>query len=454
MPFISILDYILLPFYLFIIFLIAFKIRDSKYPPGHPWRPYFIPGLTVKICGAIGIGLIYQYYYGGGDTSNYFFHAQVINSAYSESTSKWFNLVFHIPKWYDGEYYDYISRLYWYEAPSEYTVASITALLGIFTFTTYLPISVLFGTIAFTGIWALFRTFATQYPAFTKYIAWCVLFIPSTVMWGSGIFKDTICMCCLGWLTYGAFRVLINRDFSIKNIIVTIFCFYLVAIIKVYILIAFIPALLLWIVFTYSHSIQSSAGRFFMKFALLLMVPVVFLVFSKTLAASLGKYSLENVAKTSYTTRTYINSVSGDEGSGYDLGAFDPSLGGMLKKFPLAVNVTLFRPYIWETRKVFQLINALEALLFLWVTLKVLFTIGPRTVWRTIKDDPTIQFCLIFAIVFAFAVGISSYNFGALSRYRIPCLPFYAMALVLIYYKNNPIEKNILSLRRQQLIVE
>jgi len=143
--------------------------------------------------------------------------------------------------------------------------------------------------------------------------------------------------------------------------------------------------------------------------------------------------------------------VSGDEGSGYDLGAFDPSLVGMLKKFPLAVNVTLFRPYIWETRKVLQLINAFEALLFLWVTLKILFTVGLKKTWRTIKDDPTIQFCLIFTIVFAFAVGISSYNFGALSRYRIPCLPFYAIALVLIYYKNNPIEKNILSLRRQQL---
>jgi hypothetical protein len=53
-------------------------------------------------------------------------------------------------------------------------------------------------------------------------------------------------------------------------------------------------------------------------------------------------------------------------------------------------------------------------------------------------NDPTIQFCFVFSLIFAFAVGISSYNFGALSRYKIPCLPFYAIALILIYYKNVP----------------
>ena len=97
--FITLLDYLLLPFYLGIIYLIAIKIRDSRYPPGHKWRPYFLPGLTAKIGGAIFIGLIYQYYYGGGgDTVNYFRHAEVINWSFNESFNKWLNLILHIPK--------------------------------------------------------------------------------------------------------------------------------------------------------------------------------------------------------------------------------------------------------------------------------------------------------------------------------------------------------------------
>ena len=155
---------------------------------------------------------------------------------------------------------------------------------------------------------------------------------------------------------------------------------------------------------------------------------------------------MDNIAKTSTVTRDWINYSSGDEGSAYDLGEFDPSIVGMLKKFPLAVNVSLFRPYLWETRKPIVFLNAIEAFLFLFVTLKILFTIGPVRVWRTISSDPNIQFCLIFTLIFGFAVGISSYNFGSLSRYRIPCLPLYALALVLIYYKHNPPEKKILSI--------
>jgi hypothetical protein len=448
MQFITLLDYFLLPFYLLLIYLVAIIFRERRYPVGHPWRKYFLPGLTVKIGGAIFIGMIYQYYYGGGDTSNYFEHAQVVNTAFGESIPKWLNLVSGTPKWYDQEYSDYISQLLpWYESPAEYAIVSIAALLGIVTFTTYLPIAVLFGVISFTGMWALFRTFALKYPAYLKYIAICTLYIPSTIMWGSGIFKDTICMFGLGWMTYGAFRILIHRDLSAKNILLTMISFYLVAVIKVYILLAFLPALALWILFTYSHSIASSSMRVFVKAFIVIVSVGGMMYFSDKLSSSLGKYSLQNVAETSLVTRTYINSVSGDEGSGYTLGDFDPSFMGMMKKLPLAVNVSLFRPYIWETRKPIQLLNAVEAMMFMWVTIKVLITVGLARTWRTIKADPTIQFCLIFTIVFAFAVGISSYNFGALSRYRIPCLPFYGLALVLIYYKNQPIVKNILSLK-------
>ncbi|MBS1773714.1 MAG: hypothetical protein JST82_12720 [Bacteroidetes bacterium] len=447
MQFITFLDYLLLPFYIIIVYLIAFKIRDTQYPPGHPWRKHFITGLNAKIIGAVLIGLIYQYYYKGGDTLLYFHHASIINKAWSESIDKWVNLLFHIPPWYQGEYSEYISKMEWYESPTEYIVCQITAFISFFTFTTYLPTAVLYGAISYTGLWALFRTFATKYPQYIKQVAICALYIPSTIMWGSGIFKDTICMFGLGWLTYGAFRLLINRDFRVGVIIMTAVSFYLVASIKLYILLAFIPALVLWILFTYSYKIRSSGARFMLKIVVLFAAVGGFLVFSQRFAASLGKYSLDNVSKTAYNTHTFIASVSKDEGSKYDLGELDPSIGGMLKKFPKAVNVSLFRPYIWETRKPIQLLNAIEAMFFLWVTIKILITIGLKQTWRTINSDPTIQFCLIFSIIFAFAVGISSGNFGTLSRYRIPCLPFYALALMLIYYRHNPTSKNILSFR-------
>jgi hypothetical protein len=162
-------------------------------------------------------------------------------------------------------------------------------------------------------------------------------------------------------------------------------------------------------------------------------------------SSALGRYSLDRFAKTSYLISNYIQEQSGDQGSAYSLGSVDPTAAGMVKQFPAAVNVTLFRPYLWETRKPIQLINALEATIFMLITIKVIFSLGLRRFWKTIVTDPTIQFCFIFTIIFAFAVGISSGNFGTLSRYRIPCLPFFGMGLVLTYYKHYPLEVKLLS---------
>lgn len=82
-----------------------------------------------------------------------------------------------------------------------------------------------------------------------------------------------------------------------------------------------------------------------------------------------------------------------------------------------------------------MLLSALESLAFVWITLYVLYKARGKII-STLKN-PEVAFCLIFSIVFAFSVGISTYNFGTLSRYKIPLIPFYLIGLGLIYYLNN-----------------
>lgn len=443
---ITLLDYAILPFVLAFIYGLAFYFRNKHYPGNHPYRRFFIPGLTVKIGGALFIGLIYEYYYGGGDTMNYFIHAKIINSSIGDSPVKWVNLLLRIPNETTLGYYEYISRMYWYEDPASYSIAAIAAFFSFFVGTTYLPTAILFAAISFTGLWALFRTFARLYPHLVKPVAIATLFIPSVAVWGSGIFKDTMCMLGLGWLTYSVFQMLVQRNFRFANILLTALSFWLVARVKVYILMAFMPALLLWVLNLYTGSISNPAGRFLLKLVVLLIAISGSVYLMNTLGQNqLGRYSLDNIEETAQVTRDWIVHSSGDLGSAYDLGNFN-SIGDMLVKFPLAVNVTLFRPYPWESGKLIMLTSAAEAFLFLFLTVKVITVIGPGKVWRTISGDPTIQFCLIFTLIFAFAVGISSGNFGTLSRYKIPCLPFYGLAILLIYYKNKPLKQPLLKL--------
>lgn len=448
MQFITLADYLLLPFYLLIVYGLAYGFRNRNYPEGHPWRRYFIPGLTLKIVGGIFIGLIYQYYYGGGDTAMYFIYSKVINSAFSESPVMWFRLLFHMPAWYESAYQPYISQIIWYESSANYIVSSIAALPGILTFNTFLPSTVLIAGISYTGMWALFRTFARQYPHLVRYIAVAILFVPSVAMWGSGIFKDTVCLFALGWVTYIVFNIFIQARISIGNLILLMLCLYILYVAKIYILIAYIPSMLLWILLNYSGKIRVGAVRVVLQFSVIALCGIGFIVVNQRFAAELGRYSLANIAETSTVTRDYILQTTNDAGSGYSLGSIDASPTGMLKKMPLAINVTLFRPYLWEARKPIVMLNALEAFAILLLTLRVLFRVGPARIWSAISRDANVQFCLIFTLIFAFAVGISSYNFGSLSRYRIPCIPTYLIALLLIYYRYNPPEDSIFKLSR------
>ncbi len=382
---------------------------------------------------------------GGGDTYAYFNHTRIINSAMDDSFVTWFRLLIRSSVTEYPEVYQYAAQMEWYTDPNSYTVAVVASIFSLVTGTNYLPIAMLFAFFSFTGVWAMFRTIVNIYPKLHKELAIAFLFIPSTFVWGSAVFKDTICMFGVGWLTYTTFRMFINRDFSGKNIFLLCLSFYLVLKTKIYILLAFIPALSVWLLTTYSSKIKSSGIRLMVQIVFIAFTGVAFLFFTQLFANELQKYSLENIAATASSTRDWLAYSSGDEGSSYDLGAFDPSIVGMLQKFPQAVIVTLFRPFPWEARKVIVMLSALESLAFAYFTFKAFKRRGIFKTFGLISKDPNLLFCLIFSIIFAFAVGISTYNFGALSRYKIPCLPFYAafLMIVLNYHKTSLDRKGV-----------
>lgn len=436
MQYLTTWDLLLTPVYLFVLVTIAKRYREKKYPPGDPLRKYYLPGLYAKFGGAIFIALVYQYYYGGGDTYNYFQHAKIINSALGDSFNTWTGLIFHVSPDSNPRLFDFTSQMEWYNDASSYAVAVIAAIFGLLNGTSYIPIALLFAYLSYSGTWAMYKTFVQLYPKLYKQLAIAFLFIPSTIVWGSAIFKDTICMFGLGWLTYTTFRIFVNRDFSLRNLTMLVISFYLIAVIKLYILLAFLPALGLWLLMSYSKKITSFGLKLIVNLGFIGIIVAGFLFFSQKFANEMNKYSLDKIAKTAEVTRGWIYySSAQDEGSAYDLGDFDPSLTGMLSKFPQAVVVTLFRPFLWESRKVMVLLSALEALAFLYFTLKVIVQKKKNAITGIVKD-PNLMFFLIFSLIFAFAVGISSYNFGALSRYKIPCLPFYAALLLILSYQD------------------
>jgi hypothetical protein len=437
MPEITALDYVLLPFYLWLIFKGAFYFRNKYYPEGHECRPYFIPGLAAKVAGAIFIGMIYNYYYGGGDTFNYFFHSQIINSTFTEDPAAWLRLITHNADETNLIDAQAVSEMYWYDDAGTYTTSCLGAFFGMFCLTKYLVINAMTATLSFVGMWLFFITYVLQYKHLTKYIAIAVLFMPSTVVWGSGLFKDSFCMFAIGCLVYCMYMLLEIRTFKIWLLLLALLSIILLVLVKAYILVVLFPALIIKVVLVYKQKLHQCPERRFAFYMYLALLAVCSIITLKRAAGFLTTFSAENVIETVVKQKEYLLRISiQTDGAAYDLGDFDPTPAGFAKKIGPAINVVLFRPYLWESRSVMQIFNAFESAAVLLLTLYLLFT---RNIIRTLKaiyKSPDLIMCLFFTLIFAFFVGISSYNFGTLSRYKIPCTPFYMLFLIILLFKD------------------
>ncbi|MEQ9442733.1 MAG: hypothetical protein RIG62_27070 [Cyclobacteriaceae bacterium] len=443
------LDVLVAPVVLLLVIGIAYFVRPLF--TNHQTRPYFLPALGAKIFGALAVGFIYQFYYGGGkpsgDTFNYHQNAGIIYEAFGDDPTVGFKL-FMAEGEYTSEIFTYASRMYWFRSPTEYFVIRIIALLGMLTLHSYAAIAILFAAISFSGVWVMYLTFYKFYPKIHLHLALAILFVPSVVFWGSGILKDTITLGALGWATWALVRIFFERKGLLVSAVVLFLALYTIYSIKIYIVLCFLPAALLWIFLSYSSRIPSPAIRWMIAPFVLVISGIIGYYAVLKVGEDNAQYSIDRVSETAEITARYLAYMGEKQGgSVYTLGDYDFSPLGMLRKFPLAVNVTLFRPYLWEAYNPVMLLSALESFGTLLLTLYVFYRAGLFRALSLIVSNPIILFCLLFAIAFSFAVGISTYNFGSLVRYKIPIFPFYVSGLLILWYHADE-QKN----KRRQLL--
>lgn len=423
-------DYLLTPFYIGLIYAIAYAIRPSV--TNRYTKPYFIPALSVKILGAVALGILYHTIY-AGDTNNYFRHGAIIYKAFGDSFSAGWQLLTT-----DGTVTPaiepYTSQMVWFgKGSNEYFVvrmAGVGALLG---FNTYSVTALLFSVVSFTGIWAMYMTFAKIRPQVYKELAVAVFYLPSVFFWGSGLLKDSLCMGGLGWLFYSFYRGAIEKKNILRCVIIGALAISTIASMKVYILLAFVPPAALWVFNENTRRIKSPAVRWVAKPFLLIAGSAVAIYAMGSIAAADERFKLDKIGEQSKLTATYLQGVSQTEkGSGYNIGEQDGTIGGMAKLAPQAVVVALFRPFLWEARNPTMALSALEATYFLILTARIIFRVGFFKTIKTVTSTPILTLCFVFSLIFAISVGISSGNFGTLVRYKIPLMPFYLAGLYIL----------------------
>lgn len=426
-----------MPIYLALIYFVASSIA-AKRKKESPDFEFFTRGLMFKCLGAIALCLIYTKFYTGGDTTGYFDGAYLTQMLGFEDFDTYLKIIFNGDTGVQtikafGRHNlccpDYLRD------PQSFTVIRFTAPLTLIGAFSYFNTSIVLAVVSYSGPWRLFRLFTQYYPEMRKQLAVAILYVPSVLFWGSGILKDTYTFSAACWFTWSVHQIFIKRDRLLFHSFTLLTSSWLLISVKPYIFASLLPGAVIWVSFRRVAAIKSVFFKLLIAPAIIAIGLLVVSVLMSGLSDKLGEFAdVDKAAERAKVTNADLKrEVYGT--NSFDIGTFDGSLGSFLALFPLALTAGLFRPFIWEANNLVMILSGLENAFLLFIFLRVFFRLLPLRFFKYIFSDPLLLFCFSFSIFFAGSVGIATANFGALVRYKIPCIPFFLATLFILEYK-------------------
>ena len=406
-------------------------------------RKIYYRAFYFKVICVLSFTLISQFYFKGGDTNLYFQATKDLRAAIKDNPEN-FWLILNTTKLSDETeelnnyfYYDNFDQDITFNymiSTSNFFPGKLALFPSLLFGNSYLCINMFFGFFALGGALRLFKTFLYFYPTLYRELAIACLFLPGVAFWSAGLLKDPITFGSIGIIMYGLIRIIfMKKDYIISSAWILI-ASYLLFSIKIYILLVLVLSLLIWLFAEFNKLIKDRTLR------------QLFTIMTFVVGAIAGFFLLQYITSFEAAQQYQLDQLLASaekERAGYD--AVAATLPGdshftINTSNPLAMifggfTATFYRPFIWEINSPIALLSAVEATIFLVLTLILLLKLKPKKFFGTIFGDGMILMCFVFATVFSVAVGTSTANFGALSRYKIPCTAFYLIMLLLLYRK-------------------
>lgn len=441
-------DFILFPLYVFIFHLIFSARRKRIIDPF--LKKYLKHGFWIRVFSSIAFTVFFVYLTPGDSTSLYYPEGHHLYQLILKDPVNNIHLLFTPGINYDESLLLDADNIGTFKLESNFLVTRLVTLFSFFTFGKYLLINLCFSMMAYSGIWRLYIFFYEHYPHLHKKLAIAIIYLPTLIFWSSGVLKDPICICMLGWLTYALYCIFEKRKSLVKNIIIAITAAYILYVVKMYIVICYLPFYALYLVLTNIKLLKNNISKLALGIIILSCGIFGLIALADNFKEQLGFFAIDKITESVKTQQTnFINMSEGAESS-FSLGIeYNGSLSSLVKMTPAAVIATFFRPFLWESKKISTLMSSVESLALMLLTLYVFLRAGPFKFFKIIFTDTMIFFCFFYSIVFAIFVGATTLNFGTLVRYKIPCLPFYIIAIFLILEaipkKKSEIENKVVS---------
>src|SRR6185312_10634878 len=349
------IDIFLVPVYVLMLYLF-FRAKRRKYTDPL-LKKYHKQGFWIKILASLLFVLYYSYLTQGDSTSLYQYEGNNLYHLILHNSDN-FKYIFQSGKDFDPSLVKDRFNVGYFRDESNFMVIRLDALFSFISFGSYAVINLFFASLAFSGLWKLYKFFYEQYPKMHKQFAISILYFPTLAFWSAGLLKDSLCIAAIGWLTYSLYGLLYKRKSVIKNAIIISISAYCLVVLKVYILLAYVPFFVLFIILKNTQGIKFKLLRYFFAPALIALSVFGFTQVLSSYNDELGAYAVEDLTSSISHLNEVIEQRSGreDASSNFSLGAtFDGTFSGLIKIAPIAVATTFFRPFIWEAHKVSQL---------------------------------------------------------------------------------------------------
>ncbi len=434
----GVLDLLLAPLYLGLFYFLASSTisRNANNPL---YKAYYLKGLIYKLGATIFFALIYIYYYKGGDSLAFYYAISPTARLLFSNPAEFFYFVTGMQAHYPVDCLyeaDVKGVMYLLRGSPTLTTIRIGAVINLISFDSYIVLCLFFAYISYYFQWKAYELMVSIYPAIHKQLSYAFLMIPSVLFWGSGVGKDSIMLGSIMLLFYCFYRIAIHRQFKFKYILLLLVTMYLITLIRSFILYAMVPCMLLMVATYYRNSINSTMLKFAFGPLFIIIGVGISIVFIQSLGQAVDSYSLDSLqqkAEGFKSWHSYLGETQG--GSGYSLGSdLEYTPVGILKQAPMAMAITLYGPFIWQVNNAVMLMSAIESLFFLFFTISVIVNRRFYLIIGAIMRDHILVFCLPLVLILSIAIGLTSFNYGALVRYRIPILPFLTTVLVVINY--------------------
>lgn len=411
----------------FLVFAFSiYKIPNLRIPSLNYWKNLGL--FSIKVLGAFSLFCVYTYYYPNRESADIFKHfddaLQFYKHVYTVSVSDYFQFLF-------GQKVDspemteaLVHTKYWLRQTEigrigdNHVLIKLHAFLLLFSRGFY-PIHLLFfAFFSYLGVLTFYR-FITNIFTPNNFLLLGIFLTPSVVFFCSGTLKETIILVLLIAIISSSYYL--DKKNKLTHLLTLIISTYLLVVLKVYILIALVPGLLSFLIFTFWKT------KYWWLFSFIIHLGYLFLLFT---LPSIN--FLENLQVKQYDLILVAKEMHA--GSRIEIPILDGHFYTLLTSIPNALKNVFLLPYPSSNNSFWMSLSTMENYLLL--ALILLGSTKLKYTNRTQRQYIVLLFS--FSILLALFIGWTVPIVGTIVRYKVIFIGLLTPSLIAIWKIRKP----------------